>query len=105
MHSNSLLATSLPVFPAPYGTVNGSFALFNPTLTSGEDSWTLPGPRLGIAPRTLHGPGAAHDMHASSRIACGGASGATFPNDTPPPGLPGTGSSGDGVSLDEGAGP
>ena len=95
----------MPNFPASYGTVNGSIASLNPTRTSSEVTWTLHGPRLGNAPGTLHGPGAAHVMHARSRIACGGASGATFLNDTPPQGLPGTGSSGDGVSLDEGAGP
>ena len=115
VYNNYNPTTSLPISPAAYGADNGSVAsISNSTQTSCEGTWTLLGPRLsyapgtlngpGAAPGTLHGPGAVHVMHARSRIACGGASGATFPNDTPPPGLPGTGSSGDGVSLDEGAG-
>ena len=81
-YSRSTVATSLPDFPVTYGTDYGSFTYDNPTHTSGEGIWTLHSLSLGFVHGTPHGPSSAQNMHARSRITCGGASGATFPNDT-----------------------
>ena len=92
--------------PAPVA-LNGPLraapgTLLGPSGAQSQAPGATPGP--GAAPGTLHGAGCAQIMHARSRNACGGASGAARPNDASPPGLPGTGSSGDVASLDEGAG-
>ena len=87
---------------APNGPGAAPGTLHGPSGAQSQAPGANPGP--GAAPGTLHGAGCAHNMHARSRNACGGASGAACPNDASPPGLPGTGSSGDVASLDEGAG-